>query len=172
MLSECGYIAPPVSNASQTSVYDYTGNAKKGSISGTVDSVGGYIAKKAIKETRVYVESGILTIGRYESSLSTIGKCEKKALGIAGTIGFTTWDAGHSLYKGEYVGAGIDVLSGLAGYGAGFLIGLGTAALITASTPILLAGAIGIAGFALSVGAGVVIDKIASSAKDKYYGRC
>jgi hypothetical protein len=98
-------------------------------------------------------------------------KFGKKALGIIGTVGFAGLDIGWDIYNHDYFSAGVDGLSALAGFGAGLLIGAGAAALITASTPILLIGAIGVGAFALTVGTGVMIDKVATRGKDLYYGR-
>ncbi|EQB89005.1 hypothetical protein J2Z44_004132 [Clostridium punense] len=41
---------------------------------------------------------------------------------MAGTVGFALWDSGKSINDGEYVGAGIDILSAAAGFGAGVVI--------------------------------------------------
>jgi hypothetical protein len=157
--------------ASKNPPVNYKKSASKGTKSGVVNSVGGYIASNVIKEKMVYKEYGTLTLGKYTSNLSKGVKFSKRSLGIAGSIGFTVWDTGDSLLNEEYVGAGIDIATGSAGTLMGCLVGLGTAALVTASTPIWLAGAIGVGGFAVTIQLGVYIDEFATFRKNLYYGR-
>jgi len=151
-----------------SSSFSYKDSATKGTKSGVLDKVGEVASGALIKEKKVWRSLGTLTLGKYVSNLGKSAKFVKKSLGIAGTIGFTSWDAGKSLVMGEYVGAGIDLISAAGGVGTGILIGLGGAALVTAGAPVLLAGAL---GFGVGVGAGVVIDKISSGIKNEYYGR-
>ncbi len=160
-----------VSNSSGSEGFNYKESAIKGTKSGVIDSISGVITGKLMKERKVWKPLGTWTLGSYVSNLGKGAKLSKKALGIAGTIGFTAWDVGNSIIKGEYVGAGIDILSAGAGVGIGFIIGVGTATLVTASTPILLAGFIGTLGFGVAVASSVGIDYVASGIKDKYYSR-
>ena len=102
-----------------------------------------------MKERKVWKPLGTWTLGSYVSNLGKGAKLSEKALGLAG----------------------IDILSAGAGVGIGFIIGLGAATLVTASTPILLAGFIGTLGFGVAVASSVGIDYVASGIKDKYYSR-
>ena len=151
-----------------SSAFSYKESAFKGTISSSVDEIRGVIAGTLIKGKKVWRDLGTLGLGKYEVSFSNGAKFSKSTIGLAGTIGFTAWDVVNSLADGEYFGAGIDVVSAAVGFGAGYLIGLGGAALVTAGAPALLIGAV---GFGVGVGAGVVIDKISSGIKDTYYGR-
>lgn len=87
-------------------------------------------------------------MGKYVTEYSKGATIAIKGIGSVGTIGFTAWNVKSSLSKGERVGA-----------------------LITASTPVLLAGVITVGGAALVIGAGVYIDKKATDLKNYYYGR-
>jgi RHS repeat-associated protein len=151
-----------------SSSFRYKDSAIKGTKSGTIDKIGEVAGGTFIKEKNVWKNYGAKGLGGYASNLGKGAKFGKKTLGIAGTIGFTAWDAGNSVLNGEYVGAGIDILSGILGFGAGVLIGVGSAALITAGAPAVLMGGL---GFGVCVGAGVFIDWVATGTKDKYYGR-
>ena len=163
--------------------FDYFKSGATGAASGLIDcgeeKLGNKVVKGKSSITRTtYKSSGAYARKNFNSlsegkviKYSKVGNAVRKSLGKIGTAGFTLFNMGKSIYNGEYVGAGIDLLSGLAGYGAGYLIGLGTAALITASIPFLVAGVIGIGGFALTVAAGMAIDRIASNVKDNYYRR-
>ena len=148
--------------------FSYKNSIIKGAGSGMADSAGGYLASKALKEKIVEKSYGTLALSEFTSSLGKGAKFKKKALGLVGSIGFTAWDAGNSIIKGEYAGAVIDILSGAAGFGAGFLVGLITATAVTAGAPVLLMGAL---GFIIVGGAGMYIDKVSSGAKNKYYRR-
>ncbi|AOR23451.2 hypothetical protein BGI42_06730 [Clostridium taeniosporum] len=147
--------------------FDYKTSAKKGTISGSIDKIGEVASGTFIKEKKVWKSFNTLTLGKYVNNLSKGIKFSKKALGVAGTVGFVAWDLSNNLIKGECVGAGIDVLSAVAGLGAGVVISLGTAAVVTAGTPALLMSGI---GFGVCVITGVYIDKISSGIKDRYYG--
>ncbi|WP_148665656.1 hypothetical protein [Clostridium taeniosporum] len=148
--------------------FDYKTSAKKGTISGSIDKIGEVASGTFIKEKKVWKSFNTLTLGKYVNNLSKGIKFSKKALGVAGTVGFVAWDLSNDLIKGECVGAGIDVLSAVAGLGAGVVISLGTAAVVTAGTPVLLMSGI---GFGVSVGAGMFIDWASGEIKDKDYRR-
>lgn len=107
-------------------------------------------------------------MGRYVSNLGRGAKFAKKSLGIAGTIGFCTWDVHQSLRSGEKVGALIDVLSAAAGVAAGVVISGVVAAAVSVGAPALLVGAV---GFGVNVLIGVKMDKYVTRKKDEYYGR-
>uniref|UniRef100_UPI0013689FA8 RHS repeat-associated core domain-containing protein n=1 Tax=Clostridium sp. C8-1-8 TaxID=2698831 RepID=UPI0013689FA8 len=140
--------------------FDYKSSAIKGTKSGIIDKVGEIGSATLIKGKKVYEELGTCTLGKYVSKFSGPAKFGKKALGLVGTIGFTTWDVGHDLIKGEYVSAGIDFASGIVGALGGMAV--------TAGAPVLLIGGI---VFGASVGVGVLIDRYTTSKKDEYYGR-
>lgn len=158
-----------VAQSNSSSSFSYTSSVVKGTKSGAIDKVGEVIRGTFIKEKKVWQSLGTLTLGKYVSNLGKGAKFSKKALGIAGTAGI--WDVVNDLKQGEYYSAAVDVASAVVGFSAGYLIGLGAAALVTASTPVLLAGAIGVGAFAASVGVEVLIDKYATYRKDTYYGR-
>jgi len=143
---------------SYNSGFSYVKSGIIGAISGSVDEVGNSVAKVLIKGKKVWKDLNYLTMGKYVTEYSKGATIAMKGIGAVGTIGFTAWNVKSSLSKGEYVGAVIDI---------GFLTGL----LITASTPVLLAGAITVGGAALVIGAGVYIDKKATDLKNYYYGR-
>lgn len=158
-------------SANNSSSFSYTDSAAKGTKSGAIDKIGEVAGGTLIKEKKVWQSFETLTLGKYVSNLGREAKFGKKALGLAGTVGFALWDVGKDLKQGELYSAAIDVASTIVGFGAGVIIGLGAAALVTASTPVLLAGAIGVGAFAATVGTGVAIDKYATYRKDTYYGR-
>ena len=72
-----------------------------------------------------------------------------------------------SIYNGEYMEAGIDLLSGAAGYGADWLIGAGVA-MISSGAPVLIISAVAFTGRLLT---GVWVDREAGKLKNSYYKR-
>ena len=145
----------------------YKGSTKRSIKTEAIDRAGGYVASRIIKEKKVYKYIGIYGIGKYVSNLRKFAKFGKKDLGMIGTIGLTACDVGRSVINGEYVGAGIDILSAAAGV-VGFGVGLVTTAAVTAGVPALLMAGI---GFGACVGGGMFLDRVSSEIKDKYYGR-
>ena len=75
------------------------------------------------------------------------------------------------LIKGEGFSAVIDIASFAAGIGVGIGTSFVAGLFITASTPVLAAGAIGVGAIAASVVIGIGIDYVADRAKDYYYKR-
>lgn len=138
----------------------------KGFASGMADEIGGRSGKAICKKRIVGWKSyGNKTLTKaikepVKSSIKYI-----KVAGLVGTIGFTGYDALESWGKGERVGAGIDILSGLAGVALG--AGVGAMLAPTALPTSVVAGG----GFVLSVLGGVVIDKYATYRKNVHYGR-
>ena len=157
-----------VSNSSGSEGFNYKESAIKGTKSGVIDSISGVVTGKVMKERKVWKPLGTWTLGSYVSNLGKGAKLSKKALGIAGTIGFTAWDVGNSIIKGEYVGAGIDILSVGTGVGAGIGLGVIGGFAIAIGTPVLLVSGV---SFVASIGIGVLIDYVASNIKNKYYRR-
>ncbi|ERK31240.1 DNRLRE domain-containing protein [Clostridium intestinale] len=147
--------------------FNYGASAAKGFKSGALDELASVGAGYVVKGTPTFVQYG-KGVGGYVSKYSAGANVARKTIGVAGTIAFTVWDVKNSINDGEYFGATLDVASGLLGFGAGYFIGLGGTALIAAGAPALL---IGVLGFGVCVGAGVVIDRISSGVKDNYYGR-
>lgn len=138
----------------------------KGVASGLFDEIGGR-SGKAISKKRIvgWKSYGNKTLTKaikepIKSSIKYI-----KVAGLVGTIGFTGYDAFESWGKGERVGAGIDILSGL----AGVALGAGAGALL-AATALPTSVAVG-GGFVLSVLGCVLIDRYAAHRKDVHYGR-
>ena len=129
----------------------------KSIVSSTIDTITGKLAGQAIKERMVYKEFGTLTLGKYTSNLSKGAQIGKKAIGTVGTIAFTAWDVHDSISKGEYFGAGVDIVSSLLAFGLGAGIGL-------IGAPAIIGGG---ATFLLGLGIGYGASKIT----DKYYGR-
>jgi hypothetical protein len=139
----------------------------RGTKSGGVNSIGSTVAGRLIKGKRVYVEYGG-GLGQYSNQFTKGAKFGKGTIGVVGTVGFTAWDAGYSISRGEYVGAGIDVASGAAGFGVGYGLGiLGGFALFAGAPVVLVGGAV----FGTTVGVGIFIDWGAGEIKDSYYGR-
>lgn len=80
-----------------------------------------------------------------------------KVAGLVGTIGFTGYDAFESWGKGERVGAGIDIVSGVAGVGLG------------AGLAVMGFGAVTI--FTVGVASSYGFDYLADKGKNFYYKR-
>jgi RHS repeat-associated protein len=165
-----GNFRPVLSGSSGSSGggFNYQASIQKGVKSGSLDVMIARDIGSQIKPKKVWKDIGTLGLGKYVDEFSAGAKGGKKALGVAGTVGFTLWDAGSSALKGEYVGAGIDIAAGATSAGTGILIGIGVAAAVTAGAPALLIAAI---GYGVGFFAGVAIDKYATRKKDEYYGR-
>ncbi|WP_081897103.1 RHS repeat-associated core domain-containing protein [Clostridium sp. KNHs214] len=155
------------SNTAKSS-FNYAKSTLKSMASGAADYVSGKVAVNAIRGRLVWKPHSTLAMGRYVSNLGRGAKFAKKSLGIAGTIGFCTWDVHQSLRSGEKVGALIDVLSAAAGVAAGVVISGVVAAAVSVGAPALLVGAV---GFGVNVLIGVKMDKYVTRKKDEYYGR-
>jgi hypothetical protein len=76
---------------------------------------------------------------------------------MAGTVGFTGWDVGCDIGKGEYYSAGVDVVSS----GLCVLVGVGLSAF---GAPVVL-------GIFIGIGVSLVSDRIATKVKNEHYGR-
>ena len=102
-----------------------------------------------------------------------IGAGIKKIGKIAGlaSIAYSGTTVINDIIKGEYYSAVLDIASFVIGVGIGIGVTAITGALITISTPALLAGFIGVIGFGATVGLSMGVDYFIDKSKNKYYGR-
>jgi RHS repeat-associated protein len=131
-------------------------SAKKASSSSMIDKAGETISGALIKGKKEWKDFGTMGLSKYVYKFSPGAKIGRKALGYAGTIGFTAWDVGNDIWKGEYFSAGVDATSS----GLCVLAGIGLAAM----------GAPAVVCVVLGFGAAILADKISTEVKNKYYG--
>lgn len=125
--------------------------------------------KKYIKDQFKFVQTSYNTskcipitgLSKYKNTISKPKAFSKNALSLAGTIALTGMDAVNSISDGEYVGATIDVLAGVAGWQVGTIIGVAGVA----------GGWAFLVGFGLGIAAGMLIDRGATWLKNKWYRR-
>lgn len=156
---------------SSGSNFSYKNSAVKGTKASAGDKIGEVISGSLIKGKKVWESLGTLTLGKYATKYGIKASIGKTTLGAIGSIGFTVWDCKKDISEGKYAGALVDGIGGLIGIGIGIGIGAATGLLITASTPLIIAGGITAVGVGVGVLVGVGIDKVTSGIKDEYYGR-
>jgi RHS repeat-associated protein len=156
---------------SDGSSFSYKDSLLKGSKASAGDKIGEVTLGSLIKGKKVWESLGTLTLGKYATKYGIKASIGKTTLGALGSIGFAVWDCKNDINEGKYVGALVDGLGGLVGIGIGIGIGAVTGLLITASTPVIIAGGITALGIGVGVLVGVGIDKVTSGIKNEYYGR-
>jgi hypothetical protein len=143
----------------------------KGSASGGGDKFVEKKAKKYIPKTnRGFVSTGKLTIQKYVTTpgvAARVSKVTATKVGAGGII-FTGIDMYKDGRDKKYAGIGIDFLAGLAGVGAGMVLGALGGIAISFGLPVL---AVGAGVFVAGVAVGVFIDKGANAIKDWHYRR-